>query len=301
VNRSNQQAAVRGSGWFSLALVATLASAGSTSYGAIGPTWEAVFQGTGPDDWVYVVHATSRDSWFLGGKWGVAKGNKAGIVREATPGRAVLGLFFEGADSLYALGRDELILHFDGKKWVEEHVGPKPKRPGRGADTLYMAYYGNPSSNAPIVAIGPSLVLVRQSNGTWKDPPGADRERLLEVGQLGPKITRPAKCDAAGWRWLGRSIGAFFCHDRRTFIFDSGTLTAKGKMPERCEATINSIVYAKGEIYASCGAATLWKTEGQTWGQVPPPKELKEIPSISVADDCLFVAGGHGVWRSCAK
>ena len=90
-------------------------------------------------------------------------------------------------------------------------------------------------ATAPIVAIGPSLVLVRQSNGTWKDPPNADRERLLEVGQLGPKITRPAKCDAAGWRWFGRSTGAFFCHDRRTFIVDGGTVTAKGKMPERCE------------------------------------------------------------------
>jgi hypothetical protein len=293
---------MRASLWFRLALVVALGTASSSSQSAPAPaTWDRVFQGTGPDDWVYVVHAAGRDEWFLGGKWGVARASKAGLEREATPGRAILGLFFEGADSVFALGRDELILRFDGKKWIEEHVGPKPRRPGRGADILYMAYYANPSPTAPIVAIGPSLVLVRQSNGTWKDPPNVDRERLLEVGQLGPKITRPAKCDAAGWRWFGRSTGAFFCHDRRTFIVDGGTVTAKGKMPERCEATINAIVYAKGEIYASCDAATLWKTDGQTWRQIPAPKELKEIPSISVADDCLFVAGGRGVWRSCAK
>jgi hypothetical protein len=273
----------------------------STDNSAAGPTWEIVFKGTRTDDWVYVVHAVGREDWFVGGRWGVARASKAGVERYATAGRAILGLFFEAANSVFALGRDELILHFDGNQWLEEHVGPRSRRRGRGADILSMAYSEDKVPKAPIVAIGPSLVLVRQSNGIWVDPPKVDKERLLEVGQLGPEISRPARCDPAGWRWLGRNKGAFFCHDKRAFIFDDRTVTAKGRMPGQCEATINSIVYDKGELYASCGSATLWKTDGQTWRPIPAPKELKEIPSISVADGCLFVAGGHGVWRSCAR
>jgi hypothetical protein len=116
------------------------------------------------------VWALGRDDWFASGKWGVAKASKAGIERHATAGTSVLGLFGEAPNSVYALGADELIMHFDGHRWIEEHKGPTPKRPGRGADLLHSAFY-SAAAGTSMVAFGPSLALERQSNGTWVAPP----------------------------------------------------------------------------------------------------------------------------------
>jgi hypothetical protein len=273
----------------------------SGSAGAPPPKWEKVFEGTPSDRFVSAVHALGRDEWFAGGGWGVVRVSKAGVEREETQGRAVLGLYFQAPESVFAFGQDELVLHFDGKGWVQEHVGPKPKRPGRGADLLHSAYLETSAPGTPLVAFGPWLVLIRQANGSWALPPEPERERLSSRAQLGPDIKRPAKCDAAGWTWLGRDRAAFFCHDRRTFLFDAGTATPKGKLPGQCYRSISALTYANGEIYASCSSATLWTTEGESWRRIVPPKGAHEIPSVSVAGDCLFVASGRSIWRACGQ
>jgi len=69
----------------------------------------------------------------------------------------------------------ELVLHFDGKGWIQEHVGPAPKRPGRGADLLHAAFYVSAAADAPLVAFGPWLVLVRQTNRSWALQPEPER------------------------------------------------------------------------------------------------------------------------------
>jgi hypothetical protein len=293
-----------------LVLLSSAASAEVPGIGSAGPAtnsparsrWEKVFVGTGSDGWVSSVHATGPDDWFVGGGWGVARSTKGTIEREATNGRAVLGLFFQSSDSVFAVGQDELILHFDGKKWIEEHVGPTPKRKGHGADLLGSAYFESAIVGAPIVAFGPWLVLVRQPSRNWTLPSETERYKLSLRGDVGPAdLALPAKCEKAGWFWLGPSKGWLDCHDRRAFIVDGGVATAKGKIPRQCERTVSSVFLASGEIYASCSSATLWKTEDQKWRQIAAPKGLKEIPSISVAADCLFVASDRTVWRRCGS
>jgi hypothetical protein len=282
-------------GYFFSLLLAVPSSAAAPA----PPSWEKVFEGTTSDRFVTALHATGRDDWFMGGGWGVARVSKSLVVRENTRGRAVLGLFYDGPNSVFALGTDELVLHYDGKSWTQEHLGPAPKRPGRGADLLHSAFYVDASSDAPLAAFGPWLVLVRQTNGAWTLPPEPERERLSNRGELGPEIKRPPKCDAAGWDWIGKDNGVFFCHDRRAFLFEAGTITPKGTIPRQCYRSFDSLTYANGDIYASCSEGTLWKTEGQLWRSIAPPKRLKEIPAVSVADGCVFVASGRSVWRSC--
>jgi hypothetical protein len=270
-------------------------------------SWEKVFDG-GTDFLIGAVHAASRDAWIAGGSRGVVTGSGRGIKVDSTHDRAVLGFFADGPASVYAVGQGELIWRFDGNAWTEEHVGrlaPKGRDGGirRGADLLHFAYRESASPSAPLVALGPSLVLVRQPDGTWTKPAEPDRVRLWKLGQLGPSelAGRPAKCDALAWRWIRTNLAMFFCADRRAFLYEGAAVTAKGKMPPQCGPSTTSIAHAAGELFASCASSTLWRTSGETWHEIPgpPDKRLKEIPSLSVADGCLFVAGDHAVWRSC--
>ena len=88
-----------------------------------------------PDGFVSAVWAVDRDEWFVAGKWGVTHVTKAG--RETRNTRStVAGLFGESSANVFALGYDELVLHFDGKGWVEEHFVPVPKRGPRDYDDL---------------------------------------------------------------------------------------------------------------------------------------------------------------------
>ena len=96
-----------------------------------------------------------------------------------------------------------------------------------------------------------------------------------------------------------RGLLETFCHDRRAFLLQAGTITPKGTIPQKCYRSFDSLTYANGDIYASCSGGTLWKTEGQAWRPIAPPKTLREIPAISFADGCLFVASGRSVWRRC--
>jgi len=279
-----------------LALLMLVASSGATT-SPDGPRWEKVFEETKSNSWVSGVWALGRDDWFASGKWGVAKASKAGIERHAA-GTSVLGLFGEAPNSVYALGADELIMHFDGHRWIEEHKGPTPKRPGRGADLLHSAFY-SAAAGTSMVAFGPSLALERQSNGTWVAPPKDEMKKLSLLSQVGPTVPLPPGCDEAGWHWLGKDSGWFFCHDGRAFMFEGGATAPKGKLPRACTKTLDSSTYRDGDIYATCGAATVWKTEGQTWRLLATLKGEKELPSISVTGDCVFVAGRRTIWRSC--
>ncbi len=281
-----------------LALLMLVASAAATvPAGTLH--WEKVFEETKSDNWVSGVWALSRDDWFASGKWGVAKATKSGIEREATSETSVLGLFGEAPDSVYALGAHELILHYDGRRWIEEHRGPTPKRTGRGADLLYSAFYRSSAAGTSLVAFGPSLALVRQPDGNWVAPPANEMKQLSLSSQVGPGTSLPPGCDQEGWHWVGKKSGWFFCHDGRSFLFDHGTTTPKGKLPTACTKTLDSLARADGEIYTTCASATIWKTDGQNWLKLATLKGEQELPSISVTSDCVFVAGRRTIWRGC--
>jgi hypothetical protein len=141
---------------------------------------------------------------------------------------------------------------------------------------------------------------VKRPDGTWARPLEAEKTRLSDIAQGGPPgFARPPNCDPGAWFWLGRKLGWFACQDTRSFIFDAGKVTPKGKVPPRCH-TLTTVAFARGEIYASCANGTLWKTDEQTWRPLPAPQDKgKEFGSISVTDKCVFVAGARTVWRSC--
>ena len=286
-----------------IGLAALLCAAPQASSGAPAGEWERVFDG-GSTDWVFAVAAVGRDDWFMTLDREVAKVTNGKVERYATAPRQAEGLFVASRNSVYAFGDGELVVHYDGKKWTTEHVGPPPPRPrrrGTGApDMLYGGYF----SDSTLVAFGVSLVMVKKPDGAWVYPPQADRQKLWDAGGSGPQISKPSKCDLAGWEWLGKGRGFVYCHDRRAFVWDSGVLTPKGKLPRQCFDSLNGTVEEEGEFYLACKSATLWKTHGsEAWQAVPVPKEkgLKEIQFIAGADGCLFAAGPHSVWRSCHK
>ncbi len=257
--------------------------------------WEMLFKTTGHKEWITSVLAFGRDQWVVGGVWGLARPTSSGVERTTTSPRAVLGLLGAAPDSVFALGDDELVMRWDGKRWLEEHVGPKPKRSGRGADLVYSGFYED--TGRP-VAFGVSLVLIRRADGTWELPPVPTAKRLLDLGQLGPSVSLPEKCDKAGWFWLGKDRGMFDCHDGRSFIFDAGKVTPKGKLPVECRRAFNAVTFGQGELYASCGPGKIWKTNGENWGLHANFKGAK-VGAISVTERCVFVAGTRAVWRSC--
>jgi hypothetical protein len=277
----------------------TTVAAGASS--SASPPWEKVFDG-GADKWVSAIKATGRDTWVAaGGRWGLVTSTKDGTTVEPTDAHGVLGIFVESPTSVFAFGEGELIKHFDGKKWTVEHVAPMPPK-GRGPFSEHMLYlaYQDSAPNAPLVALGLELVLVRQPDRTWAQPPKAEKEKLLKLGSLGPQLALPSKCAAAGWHWFGRNRGAFYCHDRRMFVWAAGTLVPKGKMPSKCYDSLDSLAEMDGELFASCNSTTLWKTEGEEWRRIEAPKEkgLKNA-FVAWAGGCLFVGGDRAVWRSC--
>ncbi|MDB4982890.1 MAG: hypothetical protein JWM82_3642, partial [Myxococcales bacterium] len=88
------------------------------------------------------------------------------------------------------------------------------------------------------------------------------------------------------------------CHDGRSFIFDAGKVTPKGKLPVECRRAFNAVTFGQGELYASCGPGKIWKTNGENWGLHANFKGAK-VGAISVTERCVFVAGTRAVWRSC--
>src|SRR6476620_9088701 len=176
------------------ALSALLLASGPAKADMTPVEWEKVFEVRGGrDTWISSVRALSREEWFVGGSWGVARATKGGgIEKRDLPGRKVIGMVVEGPGSVFAFGNDELVLHFDAKGWTEEHYVPRQgKRASRGKDLVYVGFIPSGAPDAPIVAVGPTLVLVRKPDNTWEVPPEAERVRLESLGQRGPDFQRP--------------------------------------------------------------------------------------------------------------
>ena len=283
-------------------LIALLSGLGPTSARAAPPGWEKIFQLLGGRDvWISSVRASSHDEWFVGGSWGVARASQnGGLEKREMPGRKIIGMFVDRPGSVFALGDDALVLHFEGGAWTEEHYVPgDPKRPSRGADLVYVGFFPSAAPDAPIVAAGPTSVLVRQPDHTWRSPPKAVAEQLDKLGLLGPEFEKPANCAPGGWRWLGKNRGAFFCQDGRSFIYDAGALTPKGMLPKPCMSTLGGVASRHNQLYATCGASKLWTTEGRGWRLAADFASEPELTDVSVNGACVFVAARHSVWRRC--
>ena len=282
-----------------IALALSVIAAASPERG-YGP-WEVVFDGGTTDGTVTSVWAVGARDWFAAGRWGVARSTPTGVERTANKGRGVLGLWGQTPSSVYAFGYDETVLHFDGHEWAKEHMGAtQSRRPKKGADLLYSAFTSETVPGAPIVAFGMSLVLVKDGASSWKVPTEPERAKLLDLGQGGRRdFALPPGCDRAGWFWLGKDRGSFYCHDGRAFMFDAGRVSPKGRLPAACRTAFDALTSGRGELCASCSGGTMWRTEGEAWRSVSPPKRLKDIPALSVTDDCMFVGAERFVWRSC--
>jgi hypothetical protein len=262
-----------------------------------GAAWEKILEAPGARDWFSSVWAADSGEWFVGGGEGMARSGPLGVQWEKTSGAVILGIFGQAADDVFAVGTDELILHFDGRTWAREHVGPKPKKRGHGADLLHGFFH----ADTQLVAFGPSLFLVRRADRTWAAPSAAERDRLISLVARGPAgLAKPPKCDLAGWQWFGPSRGAFHCHDGRSFLFNEGNISPKGQLPKPCTTAFDAMAFGRGELYASCGHGKLWKTGADGWEPVEAPEGQSEIRSISVTESCMFLAGSRAVWRSCA-
>ena len=284
-------------------ILATSVGATSPSGGATtAPIWEKVFQGDS-DKRAGTMVAIGRDAIFVGGSWGIATVTKAGVTVDSTHGHGVLGFFVETPSSVYALGEGELIWHFDGKKWREEHVGPLPPVNQRRPFSEHMLYRMHTSgSDRRLVAFGLVLVLVKEPNGTWGAAPQTEGDSLRARAAIGPKLPEePSNCAGRAWHWFGQDRAFFSCDDRRAFIVEEGRVTPKGKFPRQCGSTVGALAYAAGEVYATCGT-TLWKTDRETWRRIDAPRPMsRELSSVAFADHCVFVAGGGTVWRSCDR
>jgi len=281
---------------FSIALFGMASGAGKPA----APSWEPVFQGEkGPDGWVSAVVAIGRDDFFVSGGWGITRSTSGRLQRRDTPGHGIFGLVDANPDGIFALGAGELILHFNGTAWVEEHAGaavpPRTKSPD---SLLYSAF--QTCAEGSTIAFGPKRILERHDS-SWRAVSGAERERFWDLVRGWPSLgaTRPARCDAGSWFWLANGVAWSTCQDGRTFQVDCGKLTPKARKPTKCQ-TLSAAASAAGRIYASCANGTLWEVTSDAWRPLTPPKGAgKELGSISVADDCLFVAASRTVWRRC--
>jgi hypothetical protein len=279
---------------FSLVLM----SASTSSVAA----WEKVFEMPRPDAWISSVWATGPKDWFVAGKWGVTRVSDGRVAEtRETPGHMVHGLYAEGPANVFAVGNGELVLHFDGSRWTEEHIGPKSARPIDRGETLLQAAF-RPDARSSIIAFGPQLVLVRQSDATWTKPQEPEGSRLAQLAQGGPTgVRRPSRCDRGLWLWGTKSSAWFECQDGRGFVYDAGKVTAWGKRPLACK-TVTTVGVGKDVAYASCANGTLWQTDAKTWRAIePPPDKSKELGAISVVKDCVFVASARALWRSCKR
>ncbi|MFL5305285.1 MAG: hypothetical protein ACJ8F1_08730 [Polyangia bacterium] len=263
-----------------------------------GSGWEKVFEASAAEGFVTAVWAANRDEWFVGGKRGVTRVTKSGQEMRNTRS-PVAGLFGETPKSVFALGYDELVLHFNGKAWSEEHYVATAKRGARDYDDLVqLAFYVPGDPRATLTAFGPHAVLQREINGTWRAPSEPERERLSSLAETGP-AERPAGCAADGWFWIGKDLAWFVCQDGRTFIRDRGQVMPKGRIPRACP-TRTRAAFDGSEIYVACHDRGVWRTDGKTWRRLPRFAGQDQATfDISVADKCVFVTTKHAVWRRC--
>ena len=273
------------------------------SIGVREAAWEKVFELGGNDRWISSVRAVGPDDWFVAGDWGVTRISKANVERRETPGTPILGLFLDGPTSMSAVGARELVLHFDGKAWTEEHLASQPrKKASRAEDELVAAFRLEGQGSSSIVAFGPHLALMRQPDATWANRSEAERYRLWSLGSMGPpNIARPPRCVPGAWFWLSGPSAWFTCQDGRAFTFQAGHVAPQGTQPRECR-TLTAVASAQDQTYIVCANGTLWKTLGVSWQAVTPPKvKDTDYASISIVEHCVFLAGRRTVWRTCTR
>jgi len=260
--------------------------------------WMKVYEVHSARDWIAAVWAVDRDDVFVGGSWGVTRVKDADQRRQDTPGVAVEGFAGDDSKGIFAVGTRELVLHFTGTSWLQEHAAPSSvKRSPTANDLLHSVAYLS-DGGTTFVAFGPNLALKRQEDGTWTKPPEPERSRLYARAELGP-TEGPPKCHHDAWFWLGRNLGWLSCKDRRVFIYDDGRFIARGSIPKSCHV-VTRVGYAQDASYVVCAEHQIWRTAGQTWKLLPPPAgKDHDYFAVSVAGRCVFVTARRTVWRRC--
>ena len=161
------------------------------------------------------------------------------------------------------------------------------RRPGHGK-----------AAGPAIVAVGPERVLERRGDGSWSAPPAVERERLI-LASVGDPLPVPT-CHGGPWFWLGAGRAWFACDDLRTFRYDKGKITPTGKRPSSCRR-VKDAATLDSEVQVVCADNRLWEAQGRTWQAVAPPEgEDRVYSALSVAGNCVFLAGRRTVWRRCA-
>jgi hypothetical protein len=260
--------------------------------------WTKAFELTGPPA-SFVTVGASAEGWMAAGAEIIVVSRNGRIESTREPGRTILRLASTG-DGLFGLGLDQLILHFDGGRWVDEHLVPPSSastRRQRIAAILYGARVFGSGNNAVTAAFGPWSVLIRGRDHTWTNAPKNERYRLNMLAQTGPDIPRPAGCALAAWLWLSDDEGWFTCHDGRSFRHGAGGNTPTGRVPGTCDDAGEGIAVVGKDLYLLCGG-NVWRSSHERWDRVPAPKDIQ---AIAGGPTCLYAVTNRSVWASCAK
>jgi hypothetical protein len=263
------------------------------------PQWQKVYESNGPRRWIGDIAAVDRAQVFVGGAWGVARVTGHDVEVHETGGLGIERLIVQGRRSVFALGERELILHFDGVAWEQEHIGEPLGDNGRGRrDVLHAGFYPPGSAEGGLVALGADVVLERGARGDWTTPAGPRRAQLIRAS-LGPDPLPAPGCSGGPWFWFDRSDAWFSCDDGRTFLFHAGQTRSTGRRPASCR-TVGGAARSGDAVYAVCAENTLWKIEGRVWRRLsPPPTPDHEFVALSFAGGCLFLSNRRSVWRWC--
>jgi hypothetical protein len=265
------------------------------------PAWEKLYEPIVEGATLGAVWA-DESGWFAGGDGVLVGGRDATARAQLSTKRNVTG--FAGTDRvrLFALGFNELVLRFDGDRWIEEHFVADPPRGRRGRDLpelLQFATVLTVGVTPSTVAFGPWLVLLRHDDdGTWHHLPEVEREQALRLADDGPAFRRPAGCALASWSWVTPAQGMFSCHDGRAFAYRAGQLTPLGRLPgRRCRGVLDHPRLHRGTAYTICDGR-LWRSTEGRWARLPGPERTRDF---AVTDRCLYAVTPAAVWRRCER
>jgi hypothetical protein len=278
--------------------VALALGASRTGGSSEPPGWERLYEVAEKDARLSAVWADDAGTWVAGGKGVLVRGGPAGLEREPVGERTIVGLSSDGRGGVFAVGWDELVLHFDGKKWVEEHfkAGPPKGKRGRHNEDLLQHVADLPARARPaLVAYGPWLVLIRQPDGSWRQPPENERYDLVMLAQTGPRTGRPAGCAGADWDWLANDRSLFSCHDNRAFLNSGGQAKELGVLPRECQAGIRPSAIRGSEVFTLCDGH-IWRSAVNQWKRVTAPERIQ---AFTVAGRCIYVATNGAVSQHC--
>lgn len=260
--------------------------------------WTKAFELTGPPASFATVGA-GAEGWMAAGVEIIVVSRNGRIESTREPGRTILRLA-STRDGVFGLGLDQLILHFEGGRWVDEHFVPPPSastRRQRIAAILYGARVFGSGNNAVTAAFGPWSVLLRGRDHTWANPPEEERYRLNVLAQTGPDIPRPAGCALAAWLWLSDDEGWFTCHGGRSFRHEAGATMSTGTVPGACHDAGEGIAVVGKDVYLLC-EGNVWRSSQERWDRVSAPKDIQ---AIAGGPACLYAVTKRSVWASCAK